>query len=286
MSGRPLRPSPPGRRQADHNARSRSTPLLAVIALVACVAAFIALVVGARLMIKPQTSDQASFCPSSRPLGGDGGAHIDTTDPLNPIQRAAVQVRLDHIVSGLRRDEEIVVYVLNPRGDPLQPAFLMCRPAKAAEVSELTGNRALAQARFDESFIPRIRAALRSSTAAGEATRSPIMAAIQAIAVSAFEPADEKAPGEAVPKRLIIVSDMLENSEAGDHYRGVPDFAAYKATPAYGRMRSRLDGVGVQILYLRRDDAAGVQGVAHVDFWNRWFADQGATVDDVVAIEE
>lgn len=279
MTGRPLRPTPPRR-----SARPRSARVLAAIALAVCAIAFVGLVIGARVMIRPRPSDPATLCPSSGPSAVTA-VLIDTTDPLNPIQRAAVQVRLDQAVFQLRRDEEIAVYVLNPNGDPLTPTFVMCRPAKPAEVSELTGNRALAQARFDQAFAPRIQAALRSSTAAGPATRSPIMAAIQAIAVSAFETADQRAGGAALPKRLVIVSDMMENSEAGNHYRSVPDFAAYRATPAYQRVRSRLQGVQVTLLYLRRDDAASIQGVAHVDFWNRWFADQGATVDDVVAIE-
>jgi hypothetical protein len=112
------------------------------------------------------------------------------------------------------------------------------------------------------------------------------MAAIQAIAVSAFQAADAaSASGTPLPKRLVIVSDMLENSEAGNHYRGAPDFLAFKLTPAYARVRSHLDDVAVTIFYLRRDDAAGVQGVSHIRFWNQWFADQGASVDDVAAIE-
>ena len=163
---------------------------------------------------------------------------------------------------------------------------MICRPLEPGEVSELTGNRAIAQQRFDGVFTPRVASVLAAATAGAPSGRSPIMAAIQAIAVSAFQAADAASKGgQPLPKRLIIVSDMLENSEAGNHYKGVPDFASYKSTPAYARVRSHLDGVSVIILYLRRDNAAGVQGLSHIAFWNAWFADQAASVDDVVAIE-
>ncbi|MDQ2861671.1 MAG: hypothetical protein M3T55_13325 [Pseudomonadota bacterium] len=280
MSLRPARPASAPRRPG-----SGRTPILAAVGLGIFVVAFLAIVVGARLLTHPGRLNEATLCPAGGP-SAITAILIDTTDPLNPIQRAAVAVRLNRIVSRLRLGEEIAVYSVNSTGDPLKPDFVICRPIKPAEVSELTGNRAIAQRRFDDLFAPRLRSVLTSATAGPPSGRSPIMAAIQAIAVSAFQGADAVSPsGRPLPKRLVIVSDMLENSEAGNHYKGAPDFAAYKSTPAYARVRSHLDGVTATILYLRRDDAAGVQGLSHIRFWNEWFADQGASVDDVVAIE-
>ena len=280
MTGRPPRPVPrptrPGR---------PPPPVLAGVGLAVFVLAFLALAIGARLLIHPGRPDEATLCPAGGPAAITA-VLIDTTDPLNAIQRAAVQVRLGEIVSGLRLGEEIAVYSVNPSGDPLKSAFVICRPVMPGEVNELTGNRAIAQRRFDQTFTPRIRSVLASATAGQRLGRSPIMAAIQAIAVSAFQGADAaSASGRPLPKRLVVVSDMLENSEAADHYQAVPDFTSFKTTGAYARVRSHLEGVRVTILYLRRDDATAIQGLAHVRFWNEWFADQGASVEDVVAIE-
>ncbi|MGI8839551.1 MAG: hypothetical protein ACR2F8_02000, partial [Caulobacteraceae bacterium] len=253
--------------------------VLAAVGLAVFVLAFLGLAVGARLLIQRGGGDAATLCPAGGPTAITV-ILIDTTDPLNPIQRASVQARLGRIVASLRLGEEIAVYSLNPNGDPLKPILAICRPIRPGEVNELTGNRAIAARRFDEIFAPRLRAALATAAAGARSGRSPIMAAIQAIAVSAFQGA-----GAGLPKRLVIVSDMLENSEAGNHYRGVPEFQAFRATPAYARIRSHLDGVLVTILYLRRDDGAAVQGLSHIRFWNEWFANQGASVEDVVAIE-
>ena len=279
MSLRPARPasSPP-------RPGSGRTPILAAVGLAAFVLAFLILAIGARLLVHPGRPNPATLCPAGGPTAITA-ILVDTTDPLTPIQRAAVAVRLNRIVSHLRLNEEIAVYSLNPTGDPLKPAFVICRPLAPGEVSELTGNRAIAQQRFDGVFSPRVAAVLAGATAGAPSGRSPIMAAIQAIAVSAFQAADAASKSGPLPKRLIVVSDMLENSETGNQYKDTPDFGSYKSTPAYARVRSHLDGVSVTILYLRRDDAAGVQGLSHIAFWNAWFADQGASVDDVVAIE-
>lgn len=279
MSLRPLRPTSTPRRPG-----SGRTPIVAAVGLAVFVLAFLILAIGARLLVHPGRPNPATLCPAGGP-SAITALLIDTTDPLNAIQRAAVAVRLNQIVSHLRLNEEIAVYSLSPTGDPLKPAFVICRPLEPSEASELTGNRAIAKQRFDGVFTPRVASVLAAATAGAPAGRSPIMAAIQAIAVSAFQAADATSKSGPLPKRLIIVSDMLENSEAWNQYKGVPNFRSYKSTPAYARVRSHLDGVSVTILYLRRDDAAGVQGLFHIAFWNAWFADQGASVDDVVAIE-
>ena len=280
MSLRPSRPTPNPRRPD----RGRA-PILAAIGLGVFVLAFIGLVIGAQMLIHPGRLDDKTLCPSAGPAALTA-LLVDTTDPLNAIQRAAVLVRLDRIVSRLQLNEEITVYSVNSAGDPLKPDFVICRPIKPGEVSELTGNRAIAEQRFEGVFAPRIAAVLAAATSGHAGGRSPIMAAIQAIAVSAFQAADAaSASGGPLPKRLIVVSDMLENSEATNQYKGVPDFQVFKTTPAYARVRSHLDGVAVTILYLRRDDAAAVQGLTHIRFWNEWFADQGASVEDVAAIE-
>lgn len=259
---------------------------MAALGLAIFVLAFLGIVIGAQMLVHPARPDDKTLCPAGGPSALTV-VLVDTTDPLSAIQRAAVMVRLNQIVSRLRLNEEIAVYSIKSTGDPLKHDFVICRPIKPSEVSELTGNRQIAQRRFDETFEPKVHAVLAASTAtAGSSARSPIMAAIQAIAVSAFQAGDAAgASGTPLPKRLVIVSDMLENSEAGNHYKGAPDFQAFKITPAYARVRSHLDDVAVTILYLRRDDAAGVQGVSHIRFWNQWFADQGASVDDVAAIE-
>lgn len=247
--------------------------------------AFIGLIGGAVMLQRATVGiDPVTLCPRSGPTALTA-ILLDVTDPLSPVQRAAVLVRLNKIVANLRLDEEIAVYSIDPSTDPLKSALVVCRPMKPGEVNELTGNKALAQRRFVQIFEPKVNALLAAAMDRPQSEHSPIMEAIQAVAVTYFQAADAASRTGPLPKRLIIVSDMLENAAGGSHYRGVPDFAAYRASAAYARVRSHLGGIKVIILYLRRDTRLPIQGRSHIQFWDDWFADQGATVEDVYAIE-
>lgn len=273
--GRPSRSQRPG----------ASPPVAAVVGLALAALVFIGLVAGAMILQRGQVRiDPVTLCPTSGPAALTA-ILIDVTDPLSPVQRSAVLVRLNKIVSSLRLNEEITVYSIDPSANPLKSALVVCRPSRPAEVSELTGNKTLAENRFIRIFEPKVKALLDVAMDRPGSERSPIMEAIQAVAVAYFQAADASSSTGPLPKRLVIVSDMLENAAGGSHYRGVPDFMSYKASVAYARVRSHLNGVKVTILYLRRDTRLPVQGRSHVQFWDDWFADQGASVEDVYAIE-
>lgn len=261
-------------------------PIGAALALGLVGVALIALLISALVLARGSPADSRTLCPAAGPSAVTA-ILVDATDALSPIQRAAVDTRLSRLIAGLRKDESVALYSLRPEGEPLRSIITLCRPSRPDETNPFTGNRRMAAERFDAVFQPKLRAALAAVMTGSPAKRSPIMAAIQAIAVSAFQSADAARPRRTppLPKRLVIVSDMLENSQAGNHYAAPPDFVTFRQTAAYAHVRSHLEGVSVTLFYLRRDDGGAIQGRGHIDFWNAWFADQGASLDDVVAIE-
>jgi hypothetical protein len=181
--------------------------------------------------------------------------------------------------------EQISVYSIDASDVPLKPGFSLCRPTKPEEVSDLTGNKALAEKRFHDLFQTRLSGLVEMALDRPMSPNSPIMEAIQAVSVSYLQPNQRDTQGRPRPERLIIVSDMLENGSGGSHYQSVPHFEDYKSGTAYTHLRSDLSGVKVTILYLRRDTGASVQGRSHIDFWDAWFEDQGATLDEVKTVE-
>lgn len=210
---------------------------------------------------------------------------IDATDIITPIQRQAIANRLTQLLSQLRSNERLDVYEIRPDRDLLTPVFSKCRPISPDEVNEATGNKRLAQQRFDTEFNQRLTATLDSLLKGAPSDRSPIMEAVQSADVRSFQSPTLKTEAAGIHRRLIVVSDMLENGEAGSHYGGEPAFDAYKKTPAFVQFRSDLSGVDVVILYLRRATARQVQGTAHIDFWDRWFSAQGASLERAIPIE-
>lgn len=227
--------------------------------------------------------DPKTFCP----LGGPSAVTVilvDATDPLTPIQRDAVLTRLERTVSTLREHEKVEVLSIDPSVDPLKPGFEICRPPKPEETSDWNGNKDLARQQFEGVFRPKLEQVLGRAVVQPESARSPIMEAVQAVTVSVFQKADTEA-GKTLPKRLVIVSDLMENGEGGSHYRGVPRFEDFRNTEAYRRLRAHMDGIEVDILYLGRADARAVQGVSHTEFWQDYFHDQNASVGDIYWVE-
>jgi hypothetical protein len=82
-----------------------------------------------------------------------------------------------------------------------------------------------------------------------------------------------------------VVSDMLEHGPEYSQYRGPLDFEALRSAPYYRRVRTDLQDVEVEIFYIRRNGAEGIQGARHVEFWQDFFIDQGATLIRVVSIQ-
>ena len=82
-------------------------------------------------------------------------------------------------------------------------------------------------------------------------------------------------------RRLIVVSDMLQNTPEYSHYQNGADFSAWRNS-AHGREfpQFSLLGVEVEILYLKRTDdfARAAQNRGHVRFWEDYFVELGAFV--------
>ena len=103
------------------------------------------------------------------------------------------------------------------------------------------------------------------------------MEAIQATALRTFGRNDLGA----VPKKLFVVSDLLQNVPGGlNQYNGVGDFASFQNTPYFSQVRSDLKDVEVVVLYLVRP-GAHQKWPAHRLFWEKYFQAQGASVERI-----
>jgi hypothetical protein len=274
MSHRPVRRrrSPPGE-QGFHWA-------WLVIGLI-CVAVIGVAIVATISVRHAAHVDSTTFCDTKGPSAVTV-VLVDATDTITPVQRMAIANRLTRLSADMRANERLAIFEIVPGRNDLVPSFSRCRPATAAETSQLTGNRRLAAERFDKAFKPAVDHTVESLLQRAPAEASPIMEGVQAASVAALQTSD-LAPD--APRRLIVISDMLQNSPVASHYQGVPDFSKFRSSPAFAKVRSDLSGVDVVLLYLRRDNAENVQGLNHVDFWSRWFSDQGAEDFRAIPIE-
>ena len=213
-------------------------------------------------------------CPEDGRYAAQIAILLDPSDTLTNVQEGSGAPRVLRAIEDAPATTEIRVYAVGRagRGDPVS-ALRLCKPVDPEEVSSLTGNPRLAEMRYRDEFLAPLRRTLTAFLGVEGDTISPIVEAIQVAAVSAFQPRAAD-----IPRRLLVVSDMIQNSGNISFYRDSVDFGPLSRSPDYGTLRVDLAGVEVSVYLLARRGGAGrIQGGTLRRFWEDYFLDQGAS---------
>jgi len=221
--------------------------------------------------------DEASLCPVSRPPSVHVALLIDRTDPYDAIQRSQVSGTIDTLKRQLPVGGRLTVHVIT--ADPAEAAAKaldLCNPGDGSVVDPLIGNPRRIQKRFEEGYAAPIEALLQSLMVAESAERSPIMEALATVA--AFQ-------DQTLPRRIVVVSDLLQNSAAQSHYRDRADPAAALVTePGLLLTDGRLQGVEISFVELPNARSTARQGPALAAFWRDLSLAAGARVVPLAAM--
>jgi hypothetical protein len=216
--------------------------------------------------------DPQSLCPLDGPQGITV-VLVDTSDDLPETTRREVLGSLDDLIATLPPFYRLDIRVLDIAGARSRSLFSKCNPGDGAGLSEWTDNPRLARLRWIENFRKPAAEAVKTSIAAAKATSSPIMAAIQDIAIDQFS----SAASQNAKKTVLVISDMIEFTRDYSQYPRAGDlsFQRYKQSQAYLKFRTDLHGATVIIRYVTRQ-ANGqplLDGVKHMEFWKAWIED-------------
>ena len=250
--------------------RARREVLLGASAFVAA----IAIAGGAAWAYFSRPSDEldAQLCPA----GGPKGHYVllvDKTDPLTFTQKEAFQVRLRELVQHRTPKGYLLsVFVLGESfRDNARPLVELCNPGDGSDRSALTANLARLKHRFDDGFIAPLMAEADALQAATPSKTSPIFEMLQLVGINAFQSHGVK--GE---RRLVVMSDMLQNTTQFSMYRGAVDFQAF-ARSDYGRkVQAQLPGVEVELDVLM--NTPQLQTRRQLKFWEDYFDKAGARI--------
>jgi hypothetical protein len=216
--------------------------------------------------------DAQSLCPLDGPQGITV-VLVDTSDDLPETTRREVLGMLDDMIASLPPFYKLDIRVLDIAGVRSRSLFSKCNPGDGAGLSEWTDNPRVARLRWIENFRKPAAEAVKNSLAAAKANSSPIMAAIQDIAIEQFSSAASKN----AKKTLFVISDMIEFTRDYGQYPRAGDlsFQRYKQSPAYLKFRTDLHGATVIIRYVTRQLKGQplVDGTTHMDFWKAWIED-------------
>ena len=249
------------------------------------VVALLLLVVGARLTIfapKPPDRDPETGCPEAGPAALTA-ILVDVTDQIGAISRADVLAHLDEYVAGSREDEMVLAFEAKPVGSEIgSPLLSVCHPGDPDQASEWTENPRLIRRRLEERFERPLEDLFADLLGREAAPTSPLMESVQSVAVSVLgrhEYAD-------LPRRLILVSDLMQNTRNLSFFRQAVDYDAFAATTGAAALRTDLRGTAVEVLFVQRavhDRLDGARGL--IDFWQRWIEDQGGALIRVVRVD-
>lgn len=264
------------RRRKQHEDRRGWTLITASTVLITAI-----LVVYVYYLGKQVAIDKDSLCPV------DGPANltvilVDQTDPLTVVQQASVLKHLEDIKAGIERYGAIGLYSVGPIGeDLLRKMLYICNPGRSDDINPLYGNPQRVERKWREAFSIPLNQMFEDMTKRNVAETSPILESIQSLAITSFEGDQVKE----ISKRLIIISDMLQHTFELSQYEKILPFHEFRKSSFYRKIRTDLEGVDVEIIYIRRDTKQNVQGKAHIEFWKRYFRDMGGTLTHVISLE-
>jgi len=229
---------------------------------------------------KRVTLDSASLCPS---VGIDNKTVIlvDRTDPLSDMQQQELKVYLQDIKNSIPVHASISIYGMD-QAEPkmLQPEISMCNPGDGENVSPWLANPVLIKKVWQEKFSDKLDSIIAQLMVPLEVPNSPIMETIKAVSISEF--IGEKNTN--IKKRLVIVSDMMQHTISYSQYINSISFEDYKGGTAYQHHLANLNGVNVEIIYIRRENSDSIQGKAHIQFWQQYIHSMGGILTKVKSI--
>jgi hypothetical protein len=219
--------------------------------------------------------DAASLCPVDGPYGITV-VLVDTSDDLPEPTQREVLGQLEDQISELPDYHKLDIRVLDIAGGRSRSLFSKCNPGDGTGLSEWTDNPRLARMRWLENFRQPAKVAVKNSLSSAKAKSSPIMGAIQDIAIDQFS----SAAAQKVEMKLIVISDMLEFTPLYSQYPGAGDlsYQRFKRSSAYLKFRTDLHDAHVKIEYVQQTQVA-IDSVRHIEFWRDWITDNRGIFD-------
>lgn len=203
---------------------------------------------------------------SNAASGGFVGVLVDMTDPMSAHAARGARVQVAKALAELKRGDELAVFVLDVQSPIPREVWWVVSPGRGSEANPWTEGPEYMEERFQE----QVAAPLDSVLVVAMAERSPTSATALGDAIAETYVSGEcaKSPNR---RRLIIVSDFVENSARFSFYR-------QRAARALPFATLNLVGGSVEMIVVLRQRDALVQNAHLLGLWIRWFKSCGARV--------
>lgn len=219
----------------------------------------------------PVELDRATGCPIAGP-SQDVAVLIDRTDQISPVTAEDARQQLDAIVGEIPTYGRIEVFTVEPTTSAvLKPLVVVCNPGNAQTADPFFSSPQLIAKHWKERYHDPISGVLKDLLSTGRAPASPIMESVASVSATTLEPASKRV----IPRRLVVVSDLLQHSDAFSLYKETPDFSRFLSRPNSSGLDVALRGVEIDLLLVQRRLKSGVMNDGpYLDFWMKWLTRQ------------
>lgn len=257
--------------------RKGNNNVLWYFAIAVCLAVIVGVGLVSQKLIAAGRVDEKTLCHS-------GGATnitavlLDLTDPLSVTQQSRLKTILANEVAEASIDTMVAIGLVSENPEKWGARFAKCKPKTGNNSNGLYENPSILSERYATEFTDPIRETLQSMLTGESENRSPIMEALQSLISET--PHFTKARGV---RKIIIVSDMLQNSGNLSLYRG-QGWDYFSRQKGSQRLAGNLSGVEVEIYRIPRVGRNVPSVEMTDDFWTRYFDKQGSRPPSVVSL--
>ena len=229
--------------------------------------------------MQPEPYDETSLCVLSEDLPPHTAIILDKTDEYSRVQADLIAAIIRRTGDKLSVGERLTLFELDAKGqfDP-RGRFSLCNPGRGAQVNPLFRNPKQIEERYLERFEGPLDEVLVDLIEPKEAPSSPILEALARLAQT------ENFSPDAPARKIVIVSDMLQNSETFSAYgggRALPeDLPTAEATvdALLRKFGDNLRGTELEIRLIPRERFVDMQRGALKAYWDDVLSDLGVRV--------
>lgn len=206
---------------------------------------------------------------------------VDVTDPMSLPQRQDLRNKLEDLKGEIRKGGKISIYKVDTANEKLlTPILEVCNPGDASDVSEMSGDPKAVQKLWNEKFEKPLDQAFQEVAVASGSDTSPILQSIQSVTLTDLK--DRQAKDK--PRKLIVISDLLQNTPGLSFYRSVPSADEVVKGREFATARTDLRGVDVELWMLQRSDYSTSQPRTLAELWDALISVQGGNVKSVYRV--
>ncbi|MEQ1812070.1 MAG: hypothetical protein ABL889_19235 [Terricaulis sp.] len=167
-------------------------------------------------LMRPADLDAATLCPTNRPLAGHTVVIVDRTDRWTTAMGAALTQLVENAQRDTDKYEKFSIVSLDAN-QSVHPLFSICNPGTPTFWSDLYRGRRYTTRDFEQRFVGAAERVIEDVREPSEASSSPIVEYVHRwLGSDDFN--------ATVPhRRLILVSDMRQNSDLYSIYSGAED---------------------------------------------------------------